>query len=134
MNEKRVWLYYRAADDGNSAAVLRAQKRRLEACAREHNFEIVGCSEDVGNAGRSECSGLLEFEAAMKRQEVDILLLDKLSCLGHASGEAVRYWSFLREHNVRLYTVAEEEIYLDMRTLFLELFGNNKSELDSPPL
>ena len=123
MNGNRVWLYRRAANNRNNADVLLMQKRRLEAYAQEHNFDIVGRSGDRGEGRLAELPGLLKFKNAMERQRVDILLLFSLSCLGTDSGEVSRYWRSLRTHGIRLYTVTEGEIYLDMRALFSELFG-----------
>lgn len=124
MNGNRAWLYCRAANGKNSADVLMMQAQRLEAYAREHDFEIVGRSKDAASGRTAARSGLLEFKAAMERQKVDILLLFNLSCLGRNSEEVARYWRSLRKHNVRLCTVAEGEVYLDMRSLFLELFSS----------
>lgn len=123
MNGNRVWLYRRAANRRNSTEVLLAQKRRLEDYAQEHHFEIVGRSGDTGDGRLAELPGLLKFKNAMERQRVDILLLFSLSCLGTDSGEVARHWQSLREHGIRLYTVTEGEIYLDMRSLLSELFG-----------
>lgn len=123
MNRNRVWLYRRADSSRNSAGVLQAQKRGLEEYAQEHGFEVVGRSGDMGDGPLSELPGLLKFGAAMERRKVDILLLFNLSCLGRDPDEVARYWQVLREHGVRLCTVAEGEVYLDMRSLFLELFG-----------
>lgn len=122
MNRNRVWLYRRASNSGNSGDALLMQKRRLESYAQTHGFEVVGHSEDVENGRLSELPGLLEFKAAMDQQEVDILLLFNLSCLGRDPDEVTGYWQILREHNIRLCTVTEGEVYLDMRTLFLKLF------------
>lgn len=122
MNGNRVWLYCRALNGINSAAILETQRRGLEACAQEHGLEIVGCSSDVGGAAPAERPGLLAFRAAMEKKRVDILMPFNLSCLGRDLGEVVQYWSSLREHGVRLYTVAEGEVYLDMRTLFNQMF------------
>lgn len=122
MNKNRAWLYRRTAGGRDSANVLLTQKRRLEAYAQEHAFEIVGRSGDVGSERPSERAGLLKFETAMERGKVDILLLPSLSCLGRDPNEVAEYWRLLREHNIRLYTVTEGEVYLDMRALFLELF------------
>lgn len=123
MNGNRVWLYRRAANRRNSTEVLLTQKRRLEDYAQEHHFEIVGRSGDTGDGRLAELPGLLKFKNAMERQRVDILLLFSLSCLGTDSGEVARHWQSLREHGIRLYTVTEGEIYLDMRSLLSELFG-----------
>ena len=62
MNGNRVWLYRRAANNRNNADVLLMQKRRLEAYAQEHNFEIVGRSGDRGEGRLAELPGLLKFK------------------------------------------------------------------------
>ena len=46
----RAWIYCRMAHSGpDSAGLLAMQRRQLEACAKEHGFEIVGYSSDVGS-------------------------------------------------------------------------------------
>lgn len=122
MNKNRVWLYRRAVNGRNNADALLMQKRSLEAYAQEHGFEIIGRSGDAGEGRLSELPGLLRFQNAMERRKVDILLLLNLSCLGQDQKEVTGYWQSLRKHNVRLCTVAEGEVYLDMRSLILDLF------------
>lgn len=134
MNGNRVWLYRRAASKRNNADILLTQKRGLEAYAQEHGLEIVGRSGDEGDGPLSELPGLLRFTTAMERKKVDILLLFSLSCLGRDPDEVAQYWRFLREHNVRLCTVTEGEVYLDMRALFAELFGSEASGRDQLPV
>lgn len=132
MSKNRVWLYRRAVNSRNSADILLVQKRGLEAYAQEHGFEIAGRSGDVGNGRLSELPGLLKFYAAMEQEKVDILLLYNLSCLGSDPNEVSRYWRILRKHSIRLCTVAEGEVYLDMRSLFSELFGQSGCGADRP--
>ena len=126
MNGNRVWLYRCAASGKDSASVLLMQKRELEAYAQEHQLEIVGRSGDEGSGPLFERPGLMKFNAVMERRRVDILLMSRLACLGRDSDEVARYWQSLREHGVRLCTVAEGEVYLDMRSLFRELFGSKE--------
>ena len=127
MNGKRVWLYCRVASRENSVELLAVQKQILEDYAKEHGLEIVGCSSDVGSGLTMNRPGLIEFHAAMEGGKVDILLLAKLSRLGRDLEEVLQYWRLLQKHHIHLYTATEGEIYLDMQSLFTEMFRYNFS-------
>ena len=80
MDQKRAWLYCRVAHDGpDSAEVLNGQRFRLENYAREHGFEIVGYSSDIGSGLTLDRPGLLAFHAAAEVGKVDILLLHSVT-------------------------------------------------------
>lgn len=62
-DRKKAWIYCRVAHNGpNSAKLLKGQRHRLEAHAKEHGFEIVGSSSDKASSMTFEHRpGLLEF-------------------------------------------------------------------------
>lgn len=96
MERKRVWLYCRVAHDGpGSEWALEGQRLRLETYAKEHSYEIVGCSNDIGSGLTLELPELLDFHAATKGMKVDILLLHSLSRLGRDTNKVIDYWSAL---------------------------------------
>lgn len=113
MEKNRTWLYCRGDSETDE----------LEAYAQENGMKVVGCSSDVGNEPTLDHPGLLELRAAMEERRVDILLMMNLSCLGQSLDEVGRYWQTFKKHRVRLCTVTEGEIYLDMPELFREMFG-----------
>lgn len=122
MSGNRVWLYSRAANGGNSAELLEAQEHSMKQYAREHGFEVVGDSSDVGNGLTMDRPGLLNVRAAVMEKRVDVLLIRNISRLGRDVGQVIRYWKFLRDHGVRVFTVTDGEIYMDMASLLSEMF------------
>ena len=122
MDGIRVWLYCRAASKEKSKEILWTQKRKLERCAKRHNFKIVGCSSDIGGGLTLDRQGLLEFHIAMEEGQVDILLLQNLFRLGQDLDAIFQYWQVLREHNVRLCTVTNGEISLDIDPILSGIF------------
>ncbi len=91
MNGKRVWLYCRVASRENSVELLEMQKQRLSDYAQEHEFEVAGCSSDTASGLTMDRPGLLEFHAAVKAGEVDVLLIYSLTCLGHEMNKVIKY-------------------------------------------
>ena len=65
MEQKKAWIYCRVAHNGpDSAEILERQRHRLESYAKEHGFEIVGVSSDIGCGLTMDRPGLLDFHAA----------------------------------------------------------------------
>ncbi len=130
MGGNRAWLYCWVKNDGKA---LNSQKRQLERHAAEWGFEVVGHSGDVENASDLGRPGLRKLHMAMEKGCVDALLLESLSCLGRDLNEILQNWEKLRKNSVRLWTIAEGEVYLDIPTLFLDLFGKNDGKRKHPP-
>lgn len=124
MSRERVWLYSRVAIGGNSAGLLEAQERSMKQYAREHELEVVGCSSDVGNSLTIDRPGLLNFRAAVMEKQVDVLLTQNISRLGRDVEQVIRYWKFLQDHGVRVFTVTDGEIYLGMESLIFDMFSD----------
>ena len=122
MDGNRVWLYCRADSKVNSKGALTTQKRRLERYANRHNLNVVGCSSDIGSGLSLDRQGLLEFHIAMEEGQVDILQLQNLFRLGQDLDAIFQYWQVLREHNVRLCTVTNGEISLDIDPILSGFF------------
>ena len=122
MDGNRVWLYCRADSKVNSKGALTTQKRRLERYANRHNLNVVGCSSDIGSGLSLDRQGLLEFHIAMEEGQVDMLLLQNISRLCQDLDTIFQYWQVLREHNVRLCTVTNGEISLDIDPILSGIF------------
>ena len=74
MEQKRTWVYYRIAHDGpNSTEALAAQRHSLDAYAKEHSFEIVGFSKDIGSGRTMDHPGLRNFCVAAKKGGLSIV-------------------------------------------------------------
>ena len=105
MEQKKIWIYCRVAHDGpDSAAVLAAQKNTLEAYGKEHDFEIVGASSDIGSGLTMDRPGLLDFHAAAEDGKVDVLLIHSLTRLGRDTDKVTKYWHLLRDLGVSVHT------------------------------
>ena len=65
MEQKRAWIYCRIAHGGpDCTEVLAAQRHSLDDYPKEHGFEIVGLSNDIGIGHTMDRPGLLDFLAA----------------------------------------------------------------------
>ena len=118
MDQKRAWLYCRVAHNGpDSAEVLDGQRLQLESYAREHGFEIIGCSSDIGSGLTLDRPGLLDFHAAAEDGKVDVLLILKLSRLGRDIDKVTKYWHLLHDLDVNVHTADCGEIDLSLDTI-----------------
>ena len=127
MEQKKVWIYCRVAHDGpDSAAVLAAQKNTLEAYAKEHDFEIVGASSDMGSGLTMDRPGLLDFHAAAENRKVDVLLIHSLTRLGRDTDKVTKYWHLLRDLGVSVHTADCGEVDLSLDTLLRGMFEDMK--------
>lgn len=125
MEQEKVWIYCRVAHDGpDSAAVLAAQKNTLEAYAKEHDFEIVGASSDIGSGLTMDHPGLLDFHAAAEDGKVDVLLIYSLTRLGRDADKVTKYWYLLRDLGVSVYTADCGEVDLSLDTLLRAMLGD----------
>ena len=127
MGQKKVWIYCRVAHNGpDSAAVLAAQKNTLEAYAKEHDFEIVGASSDMGSGLTMDRLGLLEFHATAEDGKVDVLLIYSLTRLGRDTDKVTKYWHLLRDLGVSVHTADCGEVDLSLDTLLRGMFEDMK--------
>ncbi len=118
MDQKRAWLYCRVAHNGlDSAEVLDGQRFRLENYAREHGFEIVGYSSDIGSGLTLDRPGLLAFHAAVEDGKVDILLLHSLTRLGRDTSKVTKYCHLLRNLGVSVHATDCGEVDLSLDTM-----------------
>ena len=127
MEQKKAWIYCRVAHDGpDSAAVLAAQKNTLEAYAKEHDFEIVGASSDMGSGLTMDRPGLLDFHAAAENRKVDVLLIHSLTRLGRDTDKVTKYWHLLRDLGVSVHTADCGEVDLSLDILLRGMFEDMK--------
>ena len=86
MKRKRARIYCRVAhSDAHALTVLQAS---LEAYAETHGFGVVGTTAEQASGLDFSRHGLAEVSGAVAAGEVDILLMENLSCLGreHCKG------------------------------------------------
>ena len=118
MEQKKAWIYCRVAHNGpDSAEVLAAQRNRLETYAKEHDFEIVGISSDIGSGLTMDRPGLLDFHAAAEDGDTDILLIHSLTRLGCDADKVTKYWNLLRDLGVSVHTADCGEVDLSLDTM-----------------
>ena len=117
MEQKKAWIYCRVAhNEPDSAEVLEMQRHSLESYAKEHGFEIVGSSSDIGSGLTMDRPGLLDFHVAAEDGTANVLLVLKLSRLGRDVDKVTKYWHLLRDLGVSIYTVDCGEIDLNFDT------------------
>ncbi len=117
MEQKKAWIYCRVAHNGSdSAEVLEMQRHSLESYVKEHGFELVGSSCDIGSGLTMDRPGLLDFHAAAESGTTDVLLVLKLSRLGRDVGKVTKYWHLLRDLGVSIHTADCGEIDLSFDT------------------
>ena len=127
MEQKKAWIYCRVAHDGpDSAAVLAAQKNALEAYAKEHDFEIVGASSDMGSGLTMDRPGLLDFHTAAEDGKVDVLLIHSLTRLGRDTDKVTKYWHLLRDLGISVHTADCGEVDLSFYTMLRAMFEDMK--------
>ena len=98
--------------------LLAAQNNRLEACAKEHSFEVVGASSDIASGLKFDHRpSLLEFHNEAVNGDVDILLVCDLSRLGRDVDRTLQYWYLLRDLGVSVYTADYGEVDLSLDTM-----------------
>ena len=118
MEQKKAWIYCRVAHNGpDSAEVLAAQRNRLETYAKEHDFEIVGISSDIGSGLTMDRPGLLDFHAAAEDGDTDILLIHSLTRLGCDADKVTKYRNLLRDLGVSVHTADCGEVDLSLDTM-----------------
>ena len=118
MEQKKAWIYCRVAhNEPDSAEVLERQRHRLESYAKEHGFEIVGVSSDIGSGLTMDRPGLLDFHAAAESGTTDVLLVLKLSRLGRDVDKVTKYWNLLRDLGVSVHTADCGEVDLSLDTM-----------------
>lgn len=118
MEQKKAWIYCRVAHNGpDSAEVLERQRHRLESYAKEHGFEIVGVSSDIGSGLTMDRPGLLDFHTAAENGDTDILLIHSLTRLGRDTDKVAKYWHLLRDLGVSVHTADCGEVNLSLDTM-----------------
>ena len=118
MEQIKAWIYCRVAHSGpDSAEVLAAQRNRLETYAKEHDFEIVGVSSDIGSGLTMDRPGLLNFHAVAEDGDTDILLIHSLTHLGRDVDKVTKYWHLLRDLGVSVHTADCGEVDLSLDTM-----------------
>lgn len=122
MEQKRTWIYCRVAHSGpDSEELLAGQRLRLEAYAKEHGFEIIGCSSDIGSGLTLDRPGLQKFMDAVEDETVDVLLLPNLARLGRDIDKVIQFWNLLCGRGVHVHTAIDGEIDLSINAMLQKI-------------
>ena len=105
----KAWLYYRLSRDEDAEMnSLQNQRQILVDYAEQNGYEITGESFDDNVSGMTfERKGLHQIELAVEDGKVDVLLVKDLSRLGRHRTRTALFIDYLRENNVRVYSVTE---------------------------
>ena len=105
----KAWLYYRLSRDEDAEMnSLQNQRQILADYAEQNGYDIVGESFDDNVSGMTfERKGLHQIELAVEDGKIDILLVKDLSRLGRHRTRTALFIDYLRENNVRVYSVTE---------------------------
>lgn len=122
MDQKRTWIYCRVAHSApDSEELLAGQRHRLEAYAKEHGFEIIGSSSDIGSGLTLDRPGLQKFTDAVEDEAVDVLLLSDLARLGRNIDKVIQFWNLLCGRSVHIYTAIDGEIDLSINVMLQKI-------------
>lgn len=108
---KKAYVYTRVSTlmqvDGNS---LEGQLKEIEKYCEYKDIEIISVYSDEGKSGKS-ITGRPEFQRMMEdvieKEEVDYVIVWKLSRFGRNAKDTLNSLEILQQHNVELYTVVE---------------------------
>ena len=105
----KAWLYYRLSRDEDAEMnSLQNQRQILVDYAEQNGYEITGESFDDNVSGMTfERKGLHQIELAVEDGKVNVLLVKDLSRLGRHRTRTALFIDYLRENNVRVYSVTE---------------------------
>ena len=105
----KAWLYYRLSRDEDAEMnSLQNQRQILVDYAEQNGYDITGESFDDNVSGMTfERKGLHQIELAVEDGKVDVLLVKDLSRLGRHRTRTALFIDYLRENNVRVYSVTE---------------------------
>ena len=105
----KAWLYYRLSRDEDAEMnSLQNQRQILVDYAELNGYEITGESFDDNVSGMTfERKGLHQIELAVEDGKVDVLLVKDLSRLGRHRTRTALFIDYLRENNVKVYSVTE---------------------------
>ncbi|HFI0305815.1 TPA: recombinase family protein [Streptococcus suis] len=112
MNKKKAYIYTRVSTgmqvDGYS---LVAQEERIKQYARAYNIEIVQSYQDAGRSGKS-ILGREQFlnmltDIELEKDDIDCVLVFKLSRFGRNSIDTLKSLELLEIHNIHLICVED---------------------------
>ena len=105
--KKKAWLYLRAG-------TKEAQKAALLAYAKEAGYEVTDVAADYSPSK----SSLKLVRLGVANHDIDVLLVSSWTRLGRDLSEVIDTMTYLKEQNVAVQSVKEEDITLDQALSF----------------
>lgn len=105
----RVWLYAHTSSGEKSS--LKRQLKELTDWAAQNDCEIVGSSCECAFPALFWRPGLRAMLRAVRREEVDMVVVTRLSRLGRKKQHLSNILSTLKKHNVGLITIEADLRY-----------------------
>lgn len=105
----KAWLYYRLSrDEDEELNSLQNQREILVEYANSNGYEIVGESFDDNATGMNFTrDGIHKLENAVDDNLIDVVLVKDLSRLGRHRAQTDLFIDYLRQNNVKVYSVTE---------------------------
>ena len=97
----RVWFYQRAC----TKAELEQQKQLAVDVAIRRGYGVMGARADIGRVNTIWRPGLRKLCKQVRKGNIDIVLVPKLSCLDTKWYKVCCVLRLLQRHNVALYTI-----------------------------
>lgn len=107
MENKRVWLYCRIANQSVEDVAMANQVEYLKRYALERGYLIAGISAEYGTGLTLDRPGLLEITQAVLEKQIDAVLIKNLSRLARSYVLMPEYINFLNDNGVELIALSE---------------------------
>ena len=111
--QRKAWVYCRIDTPEDAHGAFKGQKKELMDYAEQMDFEVVGCSEDLGSGTEFDRAGIAEVMKAAGEGKMDVLLVKKLDRLGRDTAKTLEFIHGLDQLGVGLYSPLEGEIQLE---------------------
>lgn len=108
--KKKAWLYLRA----RTKESLEAQKAFLLDYANEVGYEVTDVAADYSPSR----SSLKRVRLGAANHDIEVLLVSSWTRLGRDLSEVIETMTYLREQNVAVQSIKEEDISLDQALSF----------------
>jgi len=94
-----------------------SQKEELYDYAEQLGFIVAGYTEDLGSGLNISRSGLQEAEQAASENQMDVLLVKRLACIGRDTTQVLEFIRVLDRLGISIYSPLEGEFRLEQQGL-----------------
>lgn len=89
--KKKAWLYCHTDAPEDTHGALDEHMEALERYCRRCNLEVVGCSDDIGDAPPFDRPGVKRFQEAVKKGNVQVLIIPRALCISLDLEQRMRF-------------------------------------------